>query len=397
MASYSTGPDWVKYYQNAVAGYTVPSATPTPYISPNQGGNKYVTPGTVGVSISKSDQPVQSTSNNGVVWKSGIITPSSSVAGYTTSPSSSDNSNSSGGGGNNGGGDSGQTVNTPSIEDQINSIYAPIASYLESAKGSLDTEYGNYKSELNTQYDNSASKLATQKQSGLTELASDQTAADKRKTDALTAATNLYNELMRGGRQRFGGATSAGQAYTELSNTELQKSSNSIQSLWEEASQKITQYKSDLETQYESNLKDLELARTSALNQAYSDYQNKIQEINMYKAQNESNKASAKLDALNNLRNQVYNLNLNALNLATTLANNKQVALNYVDQYSKKVANNLLSGQNVYTSLTENTTTSPTSYLSNIGSSGKSSGTQTQTGSISSGKKTYEDYLSSLY
>lgn len=312
-------------------------------------------------------------------------------------PSSNNNTNSNngvynGGSSNNGSeGSNNQSVNTPSIEDQINAIYSPIASYLDSAKSSVDTEYGNYKNELNQQYDTSSAKLATQKDTGLTELASDQTSADKRKTDALTAATNLYNELMRGGKQRFGGATSAGQAFTELSNTELQKSSNNVQTLWEEASQKITQYKADLETQYESSLKDLELARTSALNQAYSDYQSKIQEINMYKAQNESSKASAKLDALNNLRNQVYNLNLNTLNLATTLASNKDVALNYVDQYSKKVANNLLSGQNVYTSLTENTTTNPTSYLSSIGSSGKTNNTLAQTGSISSGKKTYKD------
>lgn len=55
-----------------------PYPAPTPYMSPAYGGNVYITPGTTGVSITQDDYPIASTPN-GVLWKSGKITPSTSV------------------------------------------------------------------------------------------------------------------------------------------------------------------------------------------------------------------------------------------------------------------------------------------------------------------------------
>ena len=98
----------------------VPYPVPTPYQKPSQGGNPYVTPGTVGIAVPPTIQPVYGPQQKGLTeWTNGMITssgggtlyksPQSSrnVAGATTqvAPIVSTQPQSQGGGGS-GGGDS---------------------------------------------------------------------------------------------------------------------------------------------------------------------------------------------------------------------------------------------------------------------------------------------------
>lgn len=53
---------------------------PTPYQSPQYGGNQYVTPGTTGQSISKADYPIATMVDGSIRWASGKITPPQSVS-----------------------------------------------------------------------------------------------------------------------------------------------------------------------------------------------------------------------------------------------------------------------------------------------------------------------------
>lgn len=250
------------------------------------------------------------------------------------------------------------------IRQEVEAIYSPLMNYYNQAEGLVTEEYNRYLPELQQQYETSLSNIQTQRQRGERELEEQREMAQQRREDALSAARRLYDELRRGGLQRFGGASSAGQAFTELTAAEQQRQAGNVWNLYQQAENQIARYKANLNEQFNQAEKELELAKTSALNKAYSDYQNRLNQIRAMRAQTESAKASLALEALYNLRNQINQINLSTLNLSQTLAANRQVALSYVDEYAKRVAQNIAGGRGTYESFTQQTTTTPTSNLS---------------------------------
>jgi len=278
------------------------------------------------------------------------------------------------------------------IRREVEAIYSPLMDYLNQAESSVTSEYQRYVPELEQQYATSLSNIQNQKTQGERELAAQEQAAGVRREDALSAARRLYDELGRGGRQRFGGASSAGQAFTELTAQEQQRQSGNIWQAYQQTLDNLNKYKANLLDNFAQSQKELELAKTSALQQAYTNYQNRLDEIRAKKGEAESAKAQTALEALNNLRNQIYQINLQSLNLAQTLAANKQMALSTVDQYSQRVAQSILGGSTSYQNLVNATTTNPTSNMS-IG------GRQASTVAPQTGVITYkkpEDYLLGL-
>ena len=386
--------------------YPYPYPAPTPYQSPKYGGNPYLKPGTVGISISQNDYPIASLPTGRILWASGKQTPRESVSFTTKKPQQSQPPSQQSQSFQQ---SQPQRQNQPQpqqnqpqpqqnqpqedpmekIRREVESIYAPLMNYYNQAEASITSEYERYKPELEQQYATSLSKLQTEKERGERELQTQQEAALQRREDALSAARRLYDELRRGGLQRFGGASSAGQAFTELTNVEQQRQAGNIWSLYQQAENQIARYKANLIDQFNQAQKELELAKTSALNQAYSDYQNRLNQIRAMKAQTQSAKAQMALEALYTLRNQVNQINLANLNLAQQLAAQKQLALNYVDNYAQRVANAIMGGRGTYASFEQQTTTSPTSQMT-IG--GKQAGVVTPyQGQIS--RRPEEDYL----
>lgn len=278
------------------------------------------------------------------------------------------------------------------IRREVEAIYSPLMNYLNQAESAVTSEYQRYVPELEQQYATSLSNIQNQKTQGERELTAQEQAAETRKEDALTAARRLYDELRRGGLQRFGGASSAGQAFTELTAQEQQRQSGNIWQAYQQTLDNLNKYRANLLDNFAQAQKELELAKTSALQQAYDNYQNRLNEIRAKKGDTESLKAKALYDELQNLRNQVYQINLQSLNLAQQLAYNKQMALSTVDQYSQKVAQSILGGSTSYQNLVNATTTRPTTSMT-IGGN-QASAVAPQTGVIAYKKP--EDYLLGL-
>jgi hypothetical protein len=279
------------------------------------------------------------------------------------------------------------------IRREVEAIYSPLMDYLNQAESAVTSEYQRYVPELEQQYATSLSNIQNQKTQGERELASQEQAAGTRREDALSAARRLYDERMRGGRQRFGGASSAGQAFTELTAQEQQRQSGNIWQVYQQTLDNLNRYRANLLDNFAQAQKELELAKTSALQQAYDNYQNRLDVIRARRGDTESARAQAALQAITDLRNQIYQINLQSLNLAQNLAANKQMALSTVDQYSQKVAQSILGGSTSYQNLVNATTTRP---VSNLTIGGQPTTTTTQTGVIQPTYRKPEDYLNYL-
>jgi len=260
-----------------------------------------------------------------------------------------------GGGGGGGGGGGDNNTSGPSAEDKLRSevasIFDPVFSALSGQENTLQSNYGITQEDINQQYNTSSKALASQNERGINQLNELGTEAGKTKEDALTAATRLYNELTRGGQQRFGGASSAGEAYGALTAVEQQRRQGTIQSAYDSAMAKVASYKNDLISKYQDAVAQLESEKDSALRTARQQFNDAWQAIQNAKNQAQSDKAAATLSSLNDYRNKVYTINMNAVNFAQTLAANKDASLKYVDNITQQVVNSLNSGSNAIATL----------------------------------------------
>jgi len=273
---------------------------------------------------------------------------------------------------------------------EIDNIYNSTMSYLGGQEQSLRANQPGVEADIGAQYGATRKSAETEKGVGERELATAGTAAGQRKEDALTAGRRLFGELQMGGQQRFGGASSAGQAYGELTGREFQRGQATTQQAYQNAMTKVTELGANLRERFDSAIFNLETQKNSALNQVRQTFQERLSQIDALRAEAGQNKSTMRLDLLSQLRNQVYQINLASVQTQTQLNAQKQNA----EQELSAVTNAVNSAQTGAGTATSNlmgaTTTNPQTALAITG--GRQAPQQTYTGQITPTKRP-EDYL----
>lgn len=225
----------------------------------------------------------------------------------TAAPKTPSNTNNRGGGSSSGGSSSGSD-----FLKQIDDVFSSNEDYLKKAAKTVQSQQSGIESDINSLFQSNVESLGAQRAESEGQLMQQEQAGAVRREDALSAARRLYNELLAGGQQRFGGASSAGQAYGELAGRELQQNTAQIARDYENFSQQIGQARQNIQAQYTNALQTLETRKASAMNEARRAFQNTLLEIDRLRSQSNEAKASAKLSALQDLRNQMYQINLSS-------------------------------------------------------------------------------------
>lgn len=293
-----------------------------------------------------------------------------SVLGASTGPGGANTGGGAGGTGGSGGSGVANTTGTAGVtapdptQELINQYYDAINASLQDSENLINQQQPGIISGINQNIDTSIGNVNRSNDAAVAQVGQSEQQGTQRKQDALTAATRLYNDLQMGGQQRFGGASSAGEAYAALTGRELQRNQAQIGSDYNSFMGQIATAKNNLQVQLQNALATLEQQRNSALSQAERDFQSRLAEINSQRDQNAANRASAQLSALQTLRNNIFNVNLaqaqSQQNL-TTLAS--QVNSNYesaIKQFTLQQNNANTAG----TTYNNQTTTNPTSQLS---------------------------------
>jgi hypothetical protein len=221
-------------------------------------------------------------------------------------------------------------------EADLNAVYDPSMNYLNQAESTARSGYADVLSQAESDYQALVSELSGNKQKNLTTIGENQITTSNVKEDALAAARRLYDQLRRGYQQRFGGATSAGQAASEISSAEQQRQMGGINRDYATTTRQIEQQKTQLETDFQTGMMKLQQGKQQALGQAQSDFQNKLLSISQNRAQVESAKAQARLTALQELRNQAYTINQQSVRFQQTLEAQRQASLLDLQNYTAK-------------------------------------------------------------
>lgn len=246
---------------------------------------------------------------------------------------------------------------------EIDNVFNPTMDYLKGVEGNVNSNYPTVQNDINAQYNTSKQSLTGDFNRGTTDINAQATEAGGIKEDAVTAAVRLFNELKMGGQQRFGGASSAGQAFGELTSQELQRNVGGIQKSFSSTIQKINASKDALAERFTSALTKLESDKNVALNDARREFDDKLMEIARMKAEANTNKAQMRLQALQELRNQVFQINVQNLNFKQQLAAQKSSADSTLSDYAKSVINSFNEAGNANSSLSQNVTMNPATSL----------------------------------
>ena len=108
------------------------------------------------------------------------------------------------------------------------------------------------------------------------------------KEDALSAARRLYSELQQGYKQRFGGASSAGEAAMALTGNEQQRQM------------------AQTNRGYQDTINQIDQQAATALNTVQSEFRSRLDQINQNRTLVESQRLQARRGALQDLANKAY-------------------------------------------------------------------------------------------
>lgn len=220
------------------------------------------------------------------------------------------------------------------LNEQEKNLNLGQTSALQEAQNAFNTQQGLAQGQL------------TKAQGSLTDVA---TKGQQAYETALAEARRVYDQLQRGYQQRFGGSSSAGQAATEIGNIERLKQQGQSYKQLQDVNRQVELGKQDVQSQYDQNILQLEQNKQSAINSIQSDFRDKLAQINASKGMVESAKAQAKLQALQQLRAEVLQIQQQETSFKQQLEAAKQQAQIQLDTYAKQLAlsqNNAASNAN---------------------------------------------------
>ena len=250
---------------------------------------------------------------------------------------------------------------------EIESQYGERMSYLDKAKMAIEAGQPGILEGIAADLKAAQAKAGTAKTTEEGVLKGSEQEATTRKEDALAAARRLYDELRRGGVQRFGGASSAGEAMNTLLGVEQQKQMGQTQRDWGQTMDQINRQKLDIENQYQDQLLQLEADNTNAINQVNQEFRSRLDEINQNRLLASDAKSQARLGVLQELRDKAFQIQAQQQQFRQQLEMQKQQQQMDLDTYAQQLQMSSGYGQQATQQYLGATSTSPTSNITATG------------------------------
>lgn len=235
-------------------------------------------------------------------------------------------------------------------EPDVNAIYGPQMEYLSKAEAQLRSDLPTYEKEVDTNFATNKSQLDTNRNKTMGDISSQQLAGERKYEDAGTAARRLFQEQQMGMSQRFGGASSAGEAGQAIVGQELQRQLGSNQRGLVDFTSQIERQKTNIDQQYNTDIMGLEQQKQTALSQIRRDFQSKLLEIAQNRAQLESAKAQMRMQALMDFRNQVYGIQLQNAQFKNAVNLQREQAMQSISQNASRMGGYANAAQSAYSS-----------------------------------------------
>ena len=207
---------------------------------------------------------------------------------------------------------------------KLNEIYNSAMKYGSEQEEFLRNSNTQNISDLNKSYQEGATGLGTSKEQTLGSLGESQIGARQAQEKGITEATRLYNDLIKGYSQRFGGASSAGGAAAAMANQEAQRSVGSQRQATQNTLRQIETEKNNVEQNYQNKMIELRNQKDSSVNQANQSLQAGLLEISRDRTTATESKALSQMNLLKEYRTQLFNIEQQAKSYEANIASMRE-------------------------------------------------------------------------
>lgn len=206
-------------------------------------------------------------------------------------------------------GDNGQQgYQAPSFEDQLNAIFNPTADFLNQLEAQYRSEQPEAEAQVTSSFNRALTPIQEKEATELAGLDKQEGVVNRGETNALGEARQRFNELSQRNIAMFGTGTSAGPGAQELLSRETAKQFGSI---GQEATAGRTEIESErtrVKTFTAKKKAELEEQKQEAIRNVQSEFRRGLLQINQSRAANESAKAQARLELLQQAQQQAFQI-----------------------------------------------------------------------------------------
>lgn len=273
-------------------------------------------------------------------------------------------------------------------QQEIDEQFNPILDVLNRSESTLRGQIPSLISEAEQNAALSKRLVQDQKTSAFDLLGQQQSQTENKTSRDVADQRRLLQELTLANQQRFGGSSSAGLAASELQGREFQRSRFGIQQGAMEALQTIGLKRQEVDRTYQTGLQQIENSRQQAVNEINRRFEEKLLEIDARRGQTMADKASARMSALQELRNQAYQINVAKAQFEADLQKQAQENTSYLNQAESSI----LGATNQSTQATTGYQMTTPEPINSVGTQ-SARDTYSPTGQIQQGNLTEEDLL----
>jgi hypothetical protein len=307
---------WLNY--TPARGYSTPQPTPTPYLSPSQGGNKYVPQGTVSAPVSQQATPIASMANGGTLWNNNTYgyeqtpyrVPSAQVYQQSKVPNPTPVPTPPNPNPPPSGGDPNRGV-IDSANDSIDRDFETAMSDLSGQESSLNQQVGQMVNEATTDYGGVQTALGAEQATNVAGLQSEATTAKTQEKGALTQARDLFRETQQSNIAQMSGlgisSSSVAEALAERLGVETARRIAGVTGSTNEIMQNIAKETTRVETYYKEKLTTLEKQLADRKGAIQSSLMEGLRQINNARNQATADKANRRAELWRNAQTAAQN------------------------------------------------------------------------------------------
>lgn len=230
-------------------------------------------------------------------------------------------------------------------EQELSDVYNPAFDYLNQAESTLRGQLPQFQQEAEAQFGANKSLLSNQRQSALDQLRGQREGAQRRTEDVVSASRRMFQELQQANQQRFGGASSAGAAASEIQGREFQSNRNAVARDLNSTLREIEMNQANVENEFQTGLQQLEAQKQQQIGEAQRSFQDKLLEISRQRGELASAKASARLQELQNLRDRIFQINLQQFQFQQQLTAQREAAKLQLEMNRQQLTQSVGAGQ----------------------------------------------------
>jgi hypothetical protein len=253
--------------------------------------------------------------------------------------------------------------NPADFENELNSVYNQALDFANKQKEFAGQSNQSNIADINNQFGVSKETLDTSKGQTMGTLGESEIGSRQRQEQSLDAIRRLYNEMTMGYQQRFGGASSAGEAAKALAGQEMQRQMGTTRQSTGDALRQIENQKVQVEQNYKNSLLDLENKKNTAINESNRNFQSAMLSIDNDVKVAANEKALAKMNLLKEYKTDLFNIKQQEAAWKANLESMKYQADLQTESALKQMQGAGSTGTTAYQNLLNQTSTSPTSNL----------------------------------